>query len=200
MITRIRDRGITIILVEHDMRLVMGISDRITVLNFGTKIADGPPEEIQRRSDGDRGLSGRGRAAMTMLTIQGLRSGYGKIEVLHDVALTIERGPDRHADRRQRRRQDDAAEDHLRPDPADRRHDRVRGREHRAPARRTRSSALGLSQVPEGRAILKRMTVLDNLRMGAFVRSDAEIARDIDAVFERFPALARAARADGRRR
>jgi ABC-type branched-subunit amino acid transport system ATPase component len=47
LITRIRDRGITIILVEHDMRLVMDISDRITVLNFGTKIADGAPAEIQ---------------------------------------------------------------------------------------------------------------------------------------------------------
>ena len=47
-ITRIRDRGVTIILVEHDMRLVMGISDRVTVLNFGTKIAEGTPNEIQR--------------------------------------------------------------------------------------------------------------------------------------------------------
>ena len=47
VITRIRDRGITIILVEHDMRLVMGISDRITVLNFGTKIAEGSRSEIQ---------------------------------------------------------------------------------------------------------------------------------------------------------
>ena len=47
VITRIRDRGITIILVEHDMRLVMGISDRITVLNFGTKIADGAPKDVQ---------------------------------------------------------------------------------------------------------------------------------------------------------
>ena len=47
LITRIRDRGVTIILVEHDMRLVMGISDRVTVLNFGTKIADGNPKEIQ---------------------------------------------------------------------------------------------------------------------------------------------------------
>ncbi len=47
VITRIRDRGTTIILVEHDMRLVMGISDRITVINFGTKIADGTPEQIQ---------------------------------------------------------------------------------------------------------------------------------------------------------
>jgi branched-chain amino acid transport system ATP-binding protein len=48
LITRVRDRGVTIILVEHDMRLVMGISDHITVLNFGTKIADGGPQEIQR--------------------------------------------------------------------------------------------------------------------------------------------------------
>jgi branched-chain amino acid transport system ATP-binding protein len=46
-ITRIRDRGITVILVEHDMRLVMDISDTVTVLNFGTKIAEGPPEQIQ---------------------------------------------------------------------------------------------------------------------------------------------------------
>ncbi len=47
VITRIRERGVTVILVEHDMRLVMGISDCVTVLNFGTKIADGPPEKIQ---------------------------------------------------------------------------------------------------------------------------------------------------------
>jgi ABC-type branched-subunit amino acid transport system ATPase component len=47
VITRIRDRGITIVLVEHDMGLVMGISDRITVLNFGTRIADGTARDIQ---------------------------------------------------------------------------------------------------------------------------------------------------------
>jgi len=47
IITRIRDRGITIILVEHDMKLVMGISDNVTVLNFGTKIAEGAPVQIQ---------------------------------------------------------------------------------------------------------------------------------------------------------
>ena len=90
VITRIRDRGTTIILVEHDMRLVMGISDRVTVINFGTKIADGTAGANSKRSGRDRSLSGRGRRAMTMLAISGLRSGYGKIEVLHDVDLTIE--------------------------------------------------------------------------------------------------------------
>ena len=50
--------------------------------------------------------------------------------------------------------------------------------------------ALGISHVPEGRAILKRMSVLENLRMGAYVRSDSEIEQDIARVMERFPALA----------
>jgi len=47
MVRGIRDRGVTILLVEHDMRAVMGISDRIVVINFGEKIAEGKPNEIQ---------------------------------------------------------------------------------------------------------------------------------------------------------
>jgi branched-chain amino acid transport system ATP-binding protein len=47
LIGRIRDRGVTVVLVEHDMNLVMGISDRVTVLNFGEKIAEGAPATIQ---------------------------------------------------------------------------------------------------------------------------------------------------------
>ena len=43
-----KKRGITILLVEHDMRLVMGLSDRICVLHFGVKIAEGTPEVIQK--------------------------------------------------------------------------------------------------------------------------------------------------------
>lgn len=47
LIRQIRDRGITIILVEHDMKAVMNLCDRIIVLNFGQKIAEGLPEEIK---------------------------------------------------------------------------------------------------------------------------------------------------------
>jgi branched-chain amino acid transport system ATP-binding protein len=47
LIRRIRDRGVTVVLIEHDMSLVMRISDRIACMNFGSKIAEGSPAEIQ---------------------------------------------------------------------------------------------------------------------------------------------------------
>jgi branched-chain amino acid transport system ATP-binding protein len=48
LVQGIRERGVTIVLVEHDMSAVMRISDKIVVLNFGTKIAEGTPTEVKR--------------------------------------------------------------------------------------------------------------------------------------------------------
>ncbi|WP_309229629.1 ABC transporter ATP-binding protein [Blastococcus sp. TML/M2B] len=47
LIRRIRDRGLTVLLIEHDMSLVMGVSDRVAVLEFGRKIAEGSPAEVR---------------------------------------------------------------------------------------------------------------------------------------------------------
>lgn len=51
LINKIRDKGISILIIEHDMKVVMGLCDEITVINFGTKIAEGSPEEIQTDKD-----------------------------------------------------------------------------------------------------------------------------------------------------
>ncbi len=51
LIRRIRDRGVTCLIVEHDMSLVMNISDEVLVLDQGQKIAEGPPTAIQRNPD-----------------------------------------------------------------------------------------------------------------------------------------------------
>ena len=126
---------------------------------------------------------------MTMLAINGLRSGYGKVEVLHDVSLTIEQGQtvtligSNGAGKTTLLKTISGL---IRPTAG------TIEFEGKSIIRRPphKIVGLGLCQVPEGRSILKRMTVTENLLMGAFNRSDAEIGKDVSAVFERFPALA----------
>jgi branched-chain amino acid transport system ATP-binding protein len=126
---------------------------------------------------------------MTMLSIAGLRAGYGKIEVLHDVGLTIEQGRIVTligANGAGKTTLLKTISGLIRPTAGTidfEGESIVRRPPHKIVVR-------GLSHVPEGRAILKRMTVFDNLRMGAYVRSDKDIGSDIDAVFARFPVLA----------
>ena len=126
---------------------------------------------------------------MTMLSVKNLRSGYGKIEVLHDLGLDIRQGQIVTligANGAGKTTLLKTISGLLRPSAGNiffEGTDIARRRPHAV-------VALGISHVPEGRAILKRMTVLDNLRMGAYVRADAEIERDINAVLARFPVLA----------
>ena len=51
LLRQILERGVTILIVEHDMKLMMDISDRIFVLNYGKKLAEGTPEEIQKNPE-----------------------------------------------------------------------------------------------------------------------------------------------------
>jgi branched-chain amino acid transport system ATP-binding protein len=60
LLARIRERDVTVLLVEHDMRMVMGVSDRVVVLNQGKIIAEGPPSEIQRNPEVIRAYLGAG--------------------------------------------------------------------------------------------------------------------------------------------
>ena len=97
---------LTILLVEHHMQLVMGISDKVVVLDFGRKIAEGRPEDVQNDPHGDRGVPREHRVTALLrgrATPRRLRAGPGPPRP----RPARRRGRGRRPARRQRCRQDD---------------------------------------------------------------------------------------------
>ena len=126
---------------------------------------------------------------MSLLEIRDLHAGYGEIEVLHGVSLSVEEGSIATligANGAGKTTLLKTVSGLIRPDSGEIEFD------GRMIARRPAHWIVkaGISQVAEGRAILKRMTVMDNLRMGAYSRADRGVAADIGRMLKKFPVLA----------
>lgn len=202
LIREVRDSGVTVVIIEHDMSVVMRLSDGITVLDHGRKLAEGSPETI--RNDGrvieaylglGSGVGRRSRATSSIsgthsaLQLDGLQVSYGAIAAVKGVDVRVDEGEVVTligANGAGKSTTLKAVAGVVRPWAGEIRlfGERVTGTGAEAMVGR------GVVLVPEGRQIFGRMSVRENLLIGAHQRSDApEMAKDMDHVFELFPVL-----------
>jgi ABC-type branched-subunit amino acid transport system ATPase component len=200
LLRKLADLGLTIILVEHDMELVMGVSTHVVVLDAGAKIAEGPPQRVAAEPAvleaylgiGEGADRARRRAvsprAAPSLSVRALSAGYGAATIVHDAALDVAEGEfvavlgANGAGKTTLMR---ALSGLTRPIGGEvrflgERIDQLAG---------DRIAQAGLILVPEGRQIFPGLSVIDNLRLGAYARTSVHEASMIEELLERFPAL-----------
>ncbi len=202
LLDNIRRDGTTILLIEHDMKLVMSVCDRVLVLDYGKKIAEGTAAEVQNGSAGDRRVSRRRRGAesgerhaMTaqppppLLELKRLAVAYGGIQAVKGIDLHVDAGElvcliGANGAGKTTTLKGITGLQPVRSGTIVYAGEDITGRPAFELVRR------GLAMVPEGRGVFGALTIEENLAMGAYVRSDrAAIASDIERVYSLFPRL-----------
>ncbi len=200
LLTQVARIGIIVVLVEHDMKLVMGVSDRVVVLDAGAKIADGAPKEVAAdpavlkaylgaEKSVERARKTERPPGETVLSVTKLGAGYGAVKVLRDVDLSLEDGGfvavlgANGAGKSTLMR---ALSGLSRPVSGE-----IRlAREHIESLPAHTIAARGLVLVPEGRQVFPELSVVDNLLLGAYARDAADADQKVQGFLDRFPQLA----------
>jgi branched-chain amino acid transport system ATP-binding protein len=189
--------GIKVIVIEHDINLVMEISDRIVVLDRGKVICDDTPVQVrnnQRVLEAYLGVAQnqiaptKSNSTTPILAVENLTAGYGQLQVLQAVSLEVRQG-----ELIAVVGANGAGKTTLLKSIAQ----LVKARSGRVLFRGENLTKLspqqlasqGVVLIPEGRQVFTQLSVIDNLRLGAFHRQDPQIEPDIDIMLERFPAL-----------
>jgi ABC-type branched-subunit amino acid transport system ATPase component len=196
LLQRLARAGLAVVLVEHDMPLVMSISDEIVVLDAGRRIAAGPPAVVRNDpavkaaylgANMPAGSAGPRAAGAPMLEVEELSAGYGPLAVLDRVSLKVGRGevialfgPNGAGKSTLMK----ALSGLIRPVSGTVRLDGKNLAALSAPL----VARAGLILVPEGRQVFPQLTVAENLRLGATRRNDFAES-EIEDMLERFPRL-----------
>ncbi len=196
LLQRLARAGLAIVLVEHDMSLVMSISDEVIVLDAGRRIAAGSPAAVRNDpavkaaylGTSEPVVSGaRPAAGAPLLEVSGLCAGYGPLEVLDHVSLKVSRGevvalfgPNGAGKSTLMK----ALSGLIRPVSGAIRLDGNDIASLTAPL----VARSGLILVPEGRQVFPQLTVAENLQLGATRRNDFALT-EIEGMLERFPRL-----------
>jgi ABC-type branched-subunit amino acid transport system ATPase component len=199
LLTQVARIGIVVILVEHDMKLVMSVSDRVVVLDAGAKIADGTPAAVAAdpavlkaylgaEKSVDRARKAPHAPGETVLAVEKLGAGYGAVNVLRDVGLSVEQGGfiavlgANGAGKTTLMR---ALSGLSRPVTG-----AIRlGGEAIGALPANKIAARGLILVPEGRQVFPELSVVDNLRLGAYARVSEDVEQRVQGFLDRFPQL-----------
>jgi branched-chain amino acid transport system ATP-binding protein len=207
LLRTIAGSGVAVLLVEHDMELVMDVSAHVVVLDAGLVLAEGSPAAVQADPAvraaylGERRSAGRARSGAVpvfrdiALNVAGLVAGHGGAPVLPGLDIAVRAGEMVSvlgANGAGKSTLMAALSGLLRAEAGGVQLFGVDVTALDAPGR----VRAGLVLVPEGRLVFPDLSVRDNLRLGALLRRDADIASDIEAMLARFPRLRE--RADGR--
>jgi len=198
LLRRIARSGVAVLLVEHDMEIVMGVSDRVVVLDAGAPIAAGTPQQVQADPavraaylGGARAQaaarSGSTGAGASLLEVAALQAGYGAEPVLKGIDLGVRDGElvavlgANGAGKSTLMRAVSGLHRPVRGDISFGGNSLARLPAHEVVAR-------GVVLVPEGRQVFPELSVLDNIRLGAHLRKRVP-EDEVEAMLERFPRL-----------